>query len=83
MSSDSDRHWHATAYQLMVGPLPATFFAPFPILPFYHPAWFLVLSVVWMGLVVWLSRQGLGLGGLMTIIRRLLQGNRLPPRVGK
>lgn len=81
MSTDSDSHWHATAYRLRVGPLPASFFTPLPVLPFYHPVWFMVASVAWMVLVVWLSGQGLGLEGLVTILRRLLQGRRLPPRL--
>ena len=64
MASDSDNHWHATAYKLMVGPVPATMFIPVPVIPFFHPLWFIVLSVIWMVLVVWLGRKGLGLMGI-------------------
>lgn len=83
MASDSDNHWHATAYRLMVGPVPATMFIPVPILPFYHPLWFVVLSVTWMVLVVWLGRKGLGVFGIGLLVRRWLQGSRLTPRYRK
>lgn len=83
MASDSDNHWHATAYRLMVGPVPASMFVPWPVIPFYHPPWFLVLSVIWMALVVWLGRKGLGIGGTVVLARRWLQGSRLTPRYRK
>lgn len=64
----------------MVGPVPASIFIPLPILPFWHPLWFVGLSVVWMGLVVWLNRKGLGVSGLGLLVRRWFQGSRLTPR---
>ena len=83
MASDSDNHWHATAYKLMVGPVPATMFIPVPVIPFFHPLWFIVLSVIWMVLVVWLGRKGLGLMGIGLLVRRWLQGSTLTPRYRK
>lgn len=64
----------------MVGPVPATFFLPWPILPFTHPTWLVVASIIWMVLVLWLSRKGLGIFGVMKVVRRWLQGSRLVPR---
>ncbi len=63
-----------------MGFLPATFFLPVPLLPFYHPIWFGILSVLWMGLTVWLRSKGLGVSGITVLLRRWLQGRRLPPR---
>lgn len=80
MSTEPDSHWHATSYRLMVGVVPATFFLPVPVLFFFHPVWFIVASLIWMVLMVWLGRKGLGIKGLVPIARRWLQGRRLPPR---
>ncbi len=80
MASDSEHHWHATCYPLMVGPIPGTFFLPWPVLPFWHPWPFILASLVWMVLVIYLSRQGLAVSGLKVIIRRWFQGSRLTPR---
>lgn len=81
MASDFENHWHATGYRLMVGPIPASVLLPVPVLPFWHPIWFCVLCVIWMGLIYWLSRKGLGLGGLVLLLRRWLQGSKLTPRL--
>lgn len=80
MSSDSDNHWHATGYRLMIGPLPAGMAMPLPILPFWHPPLFVILSLVWAALIYWLHRKGFGLGGIPVLLRRWLQGRRLTPR---
>lgn len=77
MSLDPDSHWSATSNLLTIGPVPATFVAPVPILPFYHPWWFVLLSITWMALTWWLNTKGLGIGGLKLLIRRWLQGDSL------
>lgn len=78
MSNTPDEHWSATSYTLTVGPFPASFFAPWPVLPFFHPVWFVVTSVVWMALTYWLHRKGLGVKGFAVIFRRWLQGRHVP-----
>ena len=78
MANGIDDHWSATANLLTVGPFPGSFFAWVWILPFYHPTWFIVVNIVWMSLVYWLHRKGLGIKGLAVLLRRWMQGKRLP-----
>lgn len=80
MSSDPHNHWSATAYRLMIGPVPAAVAIPIPILPFWHPTWLVLLSIAWAVVVTWLANKGMGLGGLLVLLRRWLQGNRLTQR---
>lgn len=83
MSSSPQEHFHATVFRLTVGFIPAESFVPLPILPFWHPWWLLVASVAWVIVTTWLARRGLGVSGLIPLVRRWLQGSRLPARVSK
>lgn len=81
MSSEADSHWHATAYPLMVGIFPASMLVPIPIIAFNHSVLSVVLGVIWMALTYWLRSKGLGLGGVIVLLRRALQGDHLPPKI--
>lgn len=81
MSSDADSHWHATAYPLMVGIFPASMLLPLPVIAFSHSMISVVLGVAWMVLTYWLRSKGLGLSGVVVLVRRALQGDHLPPKI--
>lgn len=75
-----ESHWSGTSYQVKFFIVTPAFMLPVPILFFFHPTWFVIASVIWMGLVFWLAKKGLGPTGLMLLIRRWLQGDDLRPK---
>lgn len=77
MSQAPDSHWSATSNHITIGPVPAAFVIPIPILPFFHAWWFCLASLIWMALIYWLGKKGLGIKGLSLLFRRWLQGNHL------
>jgi hypothetical protein len=79
MSSEEGQHWFATASRIAIGPVPASALLPVPILPFWHPYWFMGLSATWIIMCVVLHRKGLGADGFFVILRRALQGRTLKP----
>lgn len=83
MSSHSDHHWSGTSARIMVGPFPASFFIPVVPILFYHPLWFIIATICWCSLTVWLAQKGLGIFGLSVLFRRWLQGKSLNPRPRK